>query len=383
MIIKLYLLGGNNLIVGVFSPVINWCGGAEWVAINIIAALKKHGHQVIVLSDKIIDQKKIKSVFNREISVDSQIIFPLRFFSSPTNYHNIYTDSLRSLMLKSKCDVLIDTFSNALLPGVDIAYIHHPLLKKIEMELPFRRNQIFFYPYQNYLNSSKKNLNNKLIFANSRFTAKAVKTEFGIDPYVLYPPISNDFKNCAEKNMLGYRNNNVITVARICKEKNLNIIPYLAKSTDNKISFTIVGLLDSKEILTSLQSMIMKFKLSNRVRILTNVTRDHLKELLLTSKVYLHPSINEHFGISIVEAMSLGCIPIVHDSGGPKEFVPQNLRFKNIADAAEKVEKTIANWTPTKATEFSSYADRFSEKTFSTYFINALNSYFDKKKINK
>ena len=85
------------MIVGVFSPVINWCGGAEWVAINIITALKESGHQVITLSDKPLNQKKFKHVFNRKIPVDQQLIFPFRFFSS-SDYHNIYTDAIRSLM---------------------------------------------------------------------------------------------------------------------------------------------------------------------------------------------------------------------------------------------------------------------------------------------
>ncbi len=44
----------------------------------------------------------------------------------------------------------------------------------------------------------------------------------------------------------------------------------------------------------------------------------------------------EHFGISIVEAMALGCLPIVHDSGGMREFVPAQYRYTSIEQAAEK-----------------------------------------------
>ena len=66
------------MIVGVFSPNINWCGGAEWVAVNIINVLKENGHQVVVLTDNPLNQSRFQSVFNRKVSVDQQIIFPLR-----------------------------------------------------------------------------------------------------------------------------------------------------------------------------------------------------------------------------------------------------------------------------------------------------------------
>ena len=132
------------MIIGVFSPVINWCGGAEWVAIDLITALKEQGHQVIVLSDEPLNQSKFEHVFGRKLLVDQQLIFPFRFFSSATNYHNIYTDALRCLMLKTKCQVVIDTYSNAILPGAEISYIHHPLLRRVEAALPIIRNKAFF-----------------------------------------------------------------------------------------------------------------------------------------------------------------------------------------------------------------------------------------------
>lgn len=145
------------MIIGVFSPVINWCGGAEWVAINIINTLKEHGHQVIILTDKSLNQDKFASVFNKKVSVDRQIVFPLAFFA-PTDYHNLYTDAVRSLLLKSKCEVLIDTYSNSILPGTDVCYVHYPLLELLPLNL---RNKIYFYPYRRFLDFSKKDINHK------------------------------------------------------------------------------------------------------------------------------------------------------------------------------------------------------------------------------
>ncbi|MCP8317541.1 MAG: glycosyltransferase [archaeon] len=365
------------MITGVFSPVINLCGGGEWVAINIIDALKEHGHQVIILTDTPLNQNKFANIFNRKVSVDRQIVFPLAFFRSRAlDYHNIYTDAIRSLMLKFKCEVLIDTYSNAILPGTDVSYVHYPLLKRVESELPYIRNKIYFYAYRSFLNFRRGDINHKLIFANSKFTAEAVKAEFGVDAHILYPPVSSDILNHNETDFNGQRDNTVTTIARISKEKNLKIIPYIAKSTSKEVSFIITGLLNSKEVLNSLLRLIRELRVSEKVKILTNVKRDRLIEILRNSKVYLHPAINEHFGISIIEAMSSGCLPVVHNSGGPKEFVPKHFRYKSIEEAARKVEKAIESWSPKEARRISKFADRFSENNFSKRFIDIFNSYF-------
>lgn len=44
--------------------------------------------------------------------------------------------------------------------------------------------------------------------------------------------------------------------------------------------------------------------------------REELRGMLRDAMFYLHPPYPEHFGISIVEAMSAGLIPIVYRDGG-------------------------------------------------------------------
>ena len=102
-----------------------------------------------------------------------------------------------------------------------------------------------------------------------------------------------------------------------------------------------------------------------------------MRKLLLRCKVYLHPKINEHFGISIVEAMSCGCLPVVHNSGGPREFVPKDFRFDEMREAALKIDKAIENWSSQEAWKISKYAKKFSENSFSEEFTKLFNYYFN------
>jgi glycosyltransferase involved in cell wall biosynthesis len=226
------------------------------------------------------------------------------------------------------------------------------------------------------LHFRREAINQRLIFANSKFTAEAVKAEFGVDPHVLYPPVGRDFSAHRETDLDAQRDNTVTTIARITESENIKIIPHIAELTSKEISFILAGILGSETALGLLLSLIKKLNLSERIKILTNVERDHLRGMLLNSKVYLHPVVNEHFGISIVEAMSCGCIPVVHDSGGPREFVPDYLRYKSVEEAAEKVEKAIDDWSPEKARKISDVALRFSEENFSKQFIKIFNSHF-------
>ena len=137
--------------------------------------------------------------------------------------------------------------------------------------------------------------------------------------------------------------------------------------------------MDSEEVLNNFVRLLRKLKVSDKVKVIPNVSKSDLRKILLNSKIYLHPKINEHFGIAIVEAMSCGCIPIVHNSGGPKEFVPQAFRYDNIEEAAKKIDKALGNWSVGMSARISNLADKFSERCFSEKFIASFNSFYEQK----
>ena len=62
-----------------------------------------------------------------------------------------------------------------------------------------------------------------------------------------------------------------------------------------------------------------------------------LNQFCVKGKFTFHPMPGEPFGISIVEAMSTGLIPVVQEIGGPADFVPEKYRFSSLADAVLKI----------------------------------------------
>lgn len=367
------------MIIGVFSPTLYRIGGSELVAINMINALKQEGYKVIVSTNKKIDQTKMTRFYGKNVTIDAQIVFPFHLFP-PYNCYNVYTIALQSYVLKLKCDVLIDAYAFSPFPWVDIIYFQGSSLLR-RLFNPSMRN-IFFLPYFSLLRSIKS-LNEKIMFANSEFSVKVLMESFqnkGISPHVLYPPVATKFFGFSNFNLNKPRDDVSITVSRISPEKRLELIPHIAKLTDENISFVIVGSCQSKETYDSIRRLIKKLGVTKRVMVLADISQKGLRNLLWNSKVYLHTMKDEAFGISIVEAMASGCIPIVHDSGGPREFVPEYLRYKSTQEAAMRIEKAISEWSPEKAERMSKIASRFGEEEFSKKFTNIVNSYIKEAK---
>jgi glycosyltransferase involved in cell wall biosynthesis len=356
--------------IGFFSPTINRIGGGEWVTINMINSLKSVGHEVVVYSAEKIDGNRIFQVFGHKLSFDDEAHFWPYIFD-PYDGQSIYENALKSFMFKFKCNLLIDTFSNTLLPWNDVVYFQGGALVSY---FPKGLKSLFYMPFRKLSEAFGKSYKNrdKIAMTCSQFSAKWIEEVTGHHIGVLYPPVSNFFR--AYNVHADSRTNMVVTVSRLSKEKCLETVPRIAKLTSNNISFVIAGSCRSIDALVSIQNRIRELGVEKRVKLMPNISRKTLKALLHRSKVYLHTAENEPFGVSIVEAMSSGCIPVVHDSGGPKEFVPEHLRYNTAEQAALLAESSMSRWSPKKAEVFIRISDDFSEEKFSERFIEVIKS---------
>jgi glycosyltransferase involved in cell wall biosynthesis len=69
---------------------------------------------------------------------------------------------------------------------------------------------------------------------------------------------------------------------------------------------------------------------------------DRMLDLMSRSKVYIHPLPGEPFGMSTMEAMSAGIIPVVPDIGGHTEFVPAKYQFHTYGQGVEAVARALS-----------------------------------------
>jgi alpha-1,2-mannosyltransferase len=74
-------------------------------------------------------------------------------------------------------------------------------------------------------------------------------------------------------------------------------------------------------IVDSLKAEIHRLGLEDVVTVKTNIASSELRQWLSKARAGIHTMANEHFGISVVELMAAGVIPVVHDSGGPRKDI--------------------------------------------------------------
>jgi glycosyltransferase involved in cell wall biosynthesis len=220
---------------------------------------------------------------------------------------------------------------------------------------------------------------NQLVLANSGFTSRAIEESLGIHAKVLYPPVSSMF---FQSNDFGEadREDLVVTVGRIDAGKRLETIPRIASILrKEKMKFVILGFSHSEEALRIINEEIRKLDVTKNVSLKLDISREEMANTFKNAKVYLHTPILEHFGISIAEAMACGCLPVVYDDGGAREFVPQELRYKNLHEAADKTRKAISQWNPRRAREMKTIAERFAEPNYRKNFLRIFSNYLRKR----
>jgi glycosyltransferase involved in cell wall biosynthesis len=223
------------------------------------------------------------------------------------------------------------------------------------------------------------NYQKHLVLANSHYTATEIQRFSSKKAKVLYPPLSSVISEIGRQTNKTPQEDLVVTVSRLDSNKLLERIPRVAAKTDRNTKFAVVGRLYNQQVLDHLEATVKKLGVSDRVMFYPNASSKQKIDLLQRAKIYLHTMVGEHFGISIVEAMALGCIPIVHDSGGMREFVPAQYRYVTVEQAAEKITSELSVWSKSNAEEMKEIASQFSYENFSKRFLGFFDAYFGQK----
>jgi glycosyltransferase involved in cell wall biosynthesis len=172
-----------------------------------------------------------------------------------------------------------------------------------------------------------------LIWANSEYSNRWIKKYWGLSSEILYPPVAiDDFKPSAKKNY-------ILSVGRFFagghNKKHTTMITVFKEMVDQGLSDWELHLAGGSTEGFIHQEYLETIRDDSRgypIFIHADIQFQELVKLYGESSIYWHasgygedeeqePAKFEHFGITTVEAMASGCVPVVISRGGQKEIV--------------------------------------------------------------
>lgn len=226
-----------------------------------------------------------------------------------------------------------------------------------------------------------------LWIANSKFTQKNLKA-FGIDASVVYPIVSLPKDRLPDTQHISGTSLTFITVGRFFRQLHSKrhdvAIAWFVQFLQSNPQYSSSKLImiggvkpEDKKYYDSLKQLASSYE---NIIFKPNISHIELGHFYKTGDFYIHfagwgvdatkyPERTEHLGITPIEAMSYGCIPLCFANGGIPEVVSDGVNgytFKSLDDLSRKVislshdpatqERMRATGTETISNKFSTQA---------------------------
>lgn len=355
--------------IGIYDPYLDSLSGGEKYMLSIASCLSSQ-HEVLIFWDKN-KEAEIKQTSLRKLGIN---------LSSIKFYKNIFdrNESLISRFLESRKFDAIFYLSDGSIPLVGTKlFIHFQFpIEWVNGKSLKTKIKLFFV---------------KKIFCNSCFTKSFIDKKLNVKSDILYPPVNLQVNKDAEKK------NVILHVGRFDEnsygvnyKKQDVMIDLFKKMVDGGLKNwkfkLIVGANDKEK---KKINKLINISKDYPIEVMVNISNKELWEYYSKAKIYWHatgygedlqkyPEKAEHFGISTVEAMGSGCVPVVFDAGGQREIVrdgENGYLWDTLEEFAKKTNSLIEDQKVWK--EMSENAIKSSEMFHGNRFCNDLKKIID------
>jgi len=326
----------------IVHPRLSVKGGGERVAIHSIKEALREGHEVYLACEEF-DGHEFEDFFGVQgLFTDVRMLAYPPFRPAVQRlvlYQRLIYHQLRLRQILSqnpKFDVVLNTADVANQPATKshtVQYCYFPeYFSHLESNSVHGLWETYYLPARVFYRSRVNRV--EQLLAVSNFTRGFVRQRWHRDSTTLYPPCPIDLY----RDLNGPKEDLVITIGRISPEKRMDAFLEIARKLPN-LRFVIIGSVapDHGPYFQQLQQH-APINASFTIAPLRKV-----RDIVARAKVYIHSAQNEHFGITIVEAMAAGCVPVVNDSGGPREIVTNGVgyRWRTLGEAVRQISALI------------------------------------------
>jgi glycosyltransferase involved in cell wall biosynthesis len=353
----------------IVHPVMGFLGGGERLCCETARALLAGGHEITMLAGTF-NVRRVEQFFGYEGLFDrvNLLLYPLpnRPEVLGSTAHIIQHLRGQNQRLKEigelRCppfDLLFSTQDPGYIPNIRLPVVQWGYFPRIFATYP--ANSIMrivrTWPLRTHYRRQISRIG--MVLAISKFSKVNLDREWKHQSVLVYPAC----------NMVdpGRKRDLVVTVARAIPEKRLELFWELARQRP-QYEFVMVLTQDQRFRKYAID---LSEQTPENGKTVLDAPREMYQEILGEARVYIHLMEREHFGITIVEAMSASCVPIVHDSGGPKEIVEDGtgFRWRNIDDVPEMIDEAM-KMSPSTAARHRAHdfnIERFGEKLSSLF----------------
>lgn len=372
-----------DLIANVVHTSLNARGGSERLSIATIKALAAMGVELELATVEKPDMALIRDAYDTSIDCDVKKIRTLSLFqeheNSPGFTINTHGDMLpffrRNFARNNAITYCHYPIAGHLMDCGDADYAGVLQNMRLYSTVPERRGMFVEAARSAY----GKMMVNSTVLTNSEFSRRAIFKTFGVDSTVLHPPVDTDaFTSALSSNC---KDDSILVISRFHPSKKIeNAIRLARLLRQNGLGsrMNIVGNMspDGAGYFNYLRHLVRHYGLEDFVRFEVNARFDGLLGLMRRSKVYVHPLPGEPFGISTVEAMSAGIIPVVPDIGGHTEFVPAKYQFHTFGQGVEAVAAAL-NAPASERSQMSRLTRQYSTANYIRKFQQIAARVFD------
>ncbi len=316
--------------IALYDPYLDALGGGEKYMLTAAECLSKK-HEVSILWDDVQDIERVEERFDLDLS---KVKISRNIFGPQVSF-------IQRLLQSRQYDVIL-YLSDGSIPLV--------LSKKLILHLQFPIEWV-----KSDIKTKVKLKKVHSVICNSQFTKEFVDKKLGIASTVLYPPVEIKRKEIPKENI-------ILHVGRFMQtdkdgddyKKQYFMIETFKQLIDEKLAdwkFVIAASVRTRDLaqFQKMQATAAGYPIS----FIVNATNDDLWKEYNRAKIYWHasgfgenieknPERAEHFGISTVEAMGAGAVPVVINAGGQKEIINDAENGVLWDTQAELKEKTLA-----------------------------------------